>query len=300
MRENGWLKREKRMVIPERVAQLNGLAIDRGEHVAFDHGHCAMELVSWLAGEPFSMEPACACPTITRLVTNFNKAEPTAEDLTQLRSLLPEIAESRSSDAEALSRSWMAMDWLARTCAPAWLKLTTVLESHAKALRDGPEITDRDTLASHRDNIAAAYVTACQASRMACDEARVCAAGRTNPEVLRRDRFSLDVFREEFMPEARPTAWRAAEADAYLRAHAAAYSTAIVVMRPAVWAAQAAVEYSEPLLPSVEGSTWATLVAKMVAHAAGYSSVLKPPEPDLYFSQLQLLRRMLNLSWIRS
>lgn len=47
-----------------RLQKLRELSPHHGSHSSFARGHCAMELVSWLAGETFSASPECACPVL--------------------------------------------------------------------------------------------------------------------------------------------------------------------------------------------------------------------------------------------
>jgi hypothetical protein len=44
-------------VIPDRLTTLDTLTLDRGAHTSFDEGHCAMEVVAWLAGEGITDAP---------------------------------------------------------------------------------------------------------------------------------------------------------------------------------------------------------------------------------------------------
>jgi len=59
-------------VIPERLAKLDDLTLDEGGHKDFNDGHCAMEVVSWLAGEGFTDAPACASPVLRRYTIALN------------------------------------------------------------------------------------------------------------------------------------------------------------------------------------------------------------------------------------
>jgi hypothetical protein len=46
----------------------------RGKHSSPDSGACVMELVSMLAGEPFSDRPRTACPVIASFLRSYNDA----------------------------------------------------------------------------------------------------------------------------------------------------------------------------------------------------------------------------------
>ena len=43
-----------------------------GAHKALDEGACVMELVSYIANEPWSDRPQCACPILTNAAIRFN------------------------------------------------------------------------------------------------------------------------------------------------------------------------------------------------------------------------------------
>jgi hypothetical protein len=46
--------------------------LDAGRHASPDHGMCAVELASVLAGEPFSDHPQSVCPVIAAFVRSYN------------------------------------------------------------------------------------------------------------------------------------------------------------------------------------------------------------------------------------
>lgn len=43
-----------------------------GKHSSFTEGSCVMELVSYLANEPWSDNPQCACPVLTKFAIRLN------------------------------------------------------------------------------------------------------------------------------------------------------------------------------------------------------------------------------------
>jgi hypothetical protein len=90
-----------------------------GTHATPDDGRCAMEWVSYIAGEPHSDEPACVSPAVRAFCTTFNDS---LEDGPRQR-LRPYLTRTIGTADDGLdeSRAWMAMDWLIRTYAPAWL-----------------------------------------------------------------------------------------------------------------------------------------------------------------------------------
>jgi hypothetical protein len=98
-----------------------------GTHATPDEGRCAMEWVSYIAGEPHSDEPACVSPAVRAFCTTFNDS---LEEGPRQR-LRPYLARTIGTAADGLDemRAWLAMDWLVRMYTPRWL---------AAAGHDGP------------------------------------------------------------------------------------------------------------------------------------------------------------------
>ena len=131
----------------ERLAALPPLSKGAHEHV--DEGACFMEAVSYVAGEPWSDTPACACPVLGAFLRTWNDHLPTDADRDRLlRPLVRRLAGSRSTPEVEARRHWLAMDWLVRTHAPTWLRLTPALVPHADALTDLPPLADAQTAAA--------------------------------------------------------------------------------------------------------------------------------------------------------
>ena len=128
----------------ERLAALPSLSAGGHEHV--DEGACFMEAVSYVSGEPWSDTPACACPVLGAFLRTWNDHLPTDADRDRLlRPLVLRLAGSRSTPEVEARRHWLAMDWLVRTHAPTWLRLTPALVPHADALTDLPPLADAQT-----------------------------------------------------------------------------------------------------------------------------------------------------------
>lgn len=105
-----------------------------------DDDMCAMEAVAYIAGEPWSDHPWCACPVITVFMISWNDALPDDERSSLLLPLIPKLVGTRSTPEVEQRRSLMAADWLMRTHTPAWLRLAG-LTAQADALAGLPEIT---------------------------------------------------------------------------------------------------------------------------------------------------------------
>jgi hypothetical protein len=128
--------------ITERLDMINTLPpLTEGNHASIEEGACVMELVSWVAGEPWSDHPECVCPVIAAFLRAWNDGLPDGERDTLLRPLIPLVMNTRATTAIERRRALMAADWLVREHTPAWLRLAK-LDAHADALAALPEITD--------------------------------------------------------------------------------------------------------------------------------------------------------------
>jgi hypothetical protein len=90
-----------------------------GTHRSPEDGRCAMEWVSHLAGEPHSDAPACVSPVLRAYCTSLNDSLDDAPRQ-RLRAYLARTI-GTAEDGLDEARSWMALDWLIRSYAPAWL-----------------------------------------------------------------------------------------------------------------------------------------------------------------------------------
>ena len=54
-------------IITDRLAALDTIHLDKGAHDNFDEGHCAMEVVAWLAGQGHTDAPSCIALTLEAL-----------------------------------------------------------------------------------------------------------------------------------------------------------------------------------------------------------------------------------------
>ena len=158
------------------------LRIGVGKHNAWGDGACAMELAHYLdlrrqgkrvlRKTHLSDRPGCVCPTIGALMRSWNDALPDDDRDRIMRELAPLLLDPAGGAADAERRSWMALDWLVRVHAPAFLSLSPSLSKHADALRTLPAI-DAGTVDAARPVIAAARDAARTAAR---DAARTAAS----------------------------------------------------------------------------------------------------------------------------
>jgi hypothetical protein len=96
--------------------------LQRGAHATRGDGMCAMEMVAWLAGEPHSDEPTCACPVIAAFVRACNDAMGDAARNRYLRPLVPKLVNTRASDTIERRRGLVVVDALVRQLVPMWLR----------------------------------------------------------------------------------------------------------------------------------------------------------------------------------
>ena len=156
-------------LIQERFAKVTTLY--HGAHTP-DGMMCAMEAVAFVAGEPWSDSPKCACPVIGAFMRAFNDGLPNDESRTRL--LLPlvqKLVGTKRNKRVENKRSMMAADWLVRVHTPAWLRLAGLTEQ-ADALANLPEITSMKQVPSIRPAIEAARKDASAAWAAARDVTR--------------------------------------------------------------------------------------------------------------------------------
>ena len=105
-----------------------------GTHASPQDGRCAMEWVSYLAGEPHSDQPTCVSPVLRAMCIALNDGL----DQEPRQRLRPYLTRTIGTAEDGLDtwRGWMAMDWLARAlharpgCAsPGWPTPADALES---------------------------------------------------------------------------------------------------------------------------------------------------------------------------
>jgi len=114
-----------------------------GTHATPDDGRCAMEWVSFLAGEPHSDQPACVSPVLRAFCTTLNDSLADAPRQ-RLRPYLTRTI-GTADDGFDQARAWLAMDWLIRTYAPSWLEVARLSEA-AERLLALPAVIDGSAL----------------------------------------------------------------------------------------------------------------------------------------------------------
>ena len=183
---------------PIKLAQLEAGAIglDHGAHESFDNGHCAMEVVAWLADQGHTDAPSCSSRVLRAFTIRLNDRWNTL-DRQRLIPLLPRMI-GTANDGQDEARSYLALDWLIRTFTPAWLDLAG-LAARATALRSLDPITNLDTARAAADHVYAARTEA-NAAWDAARDAAWDAAGAA----------ALDAAWDAAWAAARDAAWDAA------------------------------------------------------------------------------------------
>lgn len=96
--------------------------LQRGAHPTRAFGMCAMEMVAWLAGEPHSDEPRCACPVVAAFVRAANDAMDDAARNRHLRPIVPLLVNTRGDAELERVRGFLVVDALVRRLLPARLR----------------------------------------------------------------------------------------------------------------------------------------------------------------------------------
>jgi hypothetical protein len=245
---------ETPQIIAERLARVERL--DNGAHNPpnGEFAACAMEAVSYIAGEPWSDTPECACPVIGAFVRAWNDALPDDERTALLLPLIPRLVGTRGSDALSERRSLMAADWLVRAHTPAWLRLAG-LTAQADMLAALPEITSMAQVPSIRGSL----------------------------EAVRKDAAAAGVAaRAAAWAAARAAAWDAARAAAWAAAWAAAGDAARAAAWDAAWDAAGVAAWA---------AAWA---AARDAAGVAAGDALTPTRKELQQSALALVNRMIE------
>jgi hypothetical protein len=245
---------------------LDTLVLAKGAHKGPDDGACIMEAVAWLAGEPWSDNPACVNPTLADFGRKLNDVLP--DDLRQqLVPYVPRLCNT-AGNGEATQRiGLMAADWLLLTYVPAFLRLCPATTDHAERIAALPPITSWDAL-----EVATPPVRAARKDAAAALDAALDAAGAA----------ALDAARDAARDAAAAAAWDAARA----AARAAAWDAAWAAARAAAWAAAL-----DAARDAARAAAWA---AALDAARDAARDALAPTVRELQESAIALFGRMVD------
>lgn len=110
-------------VNPEKLAEFESITLSHGAHPDFESGHCAMEVVAWLAGEGHTDAPACA----SRVLRNYTIALNDRWNDEQRQRLKPFLIRmiGTGDDGKDAARGRIALAHLAQLTVP-WLELAGI------------------------------------------------------------------------------------------------------------------------------------------------------------------------------
>jgi hypothetical protein len=132
-------------IIPERLDEIANLPLLAGAHSDAEYGRkmCVMEAVAYVAGEPRTDHPQCACPVIAGLLRRWNDRLGTsdlanAERDRLLKPLVARLVGSRSTEEVESKRAAMLRTWTRSAPLADWIEAAG-LQEHADAVRAEPE-----------------------------------------------------------------------------------------------------------------------------------------------------------------
>jgi len=130
---------------------MDGITLSVGTHDSPESGLCLLEAVAYVTHEPFSDHPSCVSPVLAAFGRCWND-DLDNETRQRLTAYIPRLVGTAGDDAADARRAWMATDWLARSFAPAWLRLIN-LGGHADELAALPEIASDESATSALDTL---------------------------------------------------------------------------------------------------------------------------------------------------
>ena len=218
---------------------LDTIDLKAGAHKSPEDGMCLLELTSYLSpASDFTDHPKCVSPVLGQFGRSWNDALDD-EARQMLKPYAAKLLNTATGKKDDEIRAWMLTDWLARECAPAFLRLAGLTEqaelveslaplTNAEQARKAQPTLDRARMHANaaRDAAgaaawdaagAAAWDAAGAAARAAAGAAARAAAGAA----------------------ARAAAWDAARAAARAAAGAAAWDAAWAALAPTVEQLQA-------------------------------------------------------------
>jgi hypothetical protein len=273
-------------VIEDRLPYLEPLKLGRGSHDPPSNGlvnACVMEAVAYVAGEPFSDHPECASPVITSFLVYWNDSMNDV-DRQMLKPYIVRVVGTRTGKRHEEQRAWMLTDWLARECAPAWLRLAG-LAGQAELLESLAPLTSAASASKAQLVLDAARKDSAAAAASARDAAWDAAR---------------DAAWDAAWDAAGAAAWAAARAAAWDAARAAAWDAARAAARDAAWDAA-----WDAARDAAWDAAWdaARAAARAAAGAAAWAAAraaaaaaLAPTTRELQQSALLLLDRMIAVS----
>jgi hypothetical protein len=188
---------------------LETLVLDRGKHKSPADGMCALEAASLIAGEPFSDHPRCVSPVIAAFMRRWDD-NLDFEDRQQLKPFIRKVIGTNTGRADEETRKWLVVDWMVRTCLPAWLRLAN-LDAQADAVSSLKPLLNADSWDSCKSVVFDAKAAA-DAARDAARDAAWRATGPAAWDAAWAAAWAADAARDAARDAAWAAAW-AADAD---------------------------------------------------------------------------------------
>ena len=154
------------------------IELKKGAHKNIEDGACIMELVSYIAGEPWSDNPKCACPILTSFAIGINDSMDD-EWRQKLKPIIPKLLNSRDENKRKIRAEFFAhqaitvflpiltdalelveiSDRLREFKIGEWVDARDYIASIRQTLRDKTVIVAYDTAAAAAAYDAAYYAT---------------------------------------------------------------------------------------------------------------------------------------------
>ena len=208
--------------------KLDEIELKAGSHADRDKGVCAMEAVAWLAGEPHSDAPQCACPVLTRFVQKLNDKW-TDDERQLLKPYLPKLIGTRYGNS--LKRVHILAHAALTVFAPFALDLAKLPKEAGKlrALKFGEWEINNKVAADAAAAAYSAYSAAAHAAYSAYSDAAHAAAysaAAAHAAAAAADAAAAHAAYSAYSDAAHAAAYSAAAAHAADAAADAAYSAA--------------------------------------------------------------------------
>ena len=131
------------MVISEKWERIKDIPLSKGKHDP-DSTFCVMEMVAYVAGEPWTDTPECASPVLTKYCQVINDSAPD-EIRQKLKPYVLRLIGSRD-EAKEMRRMFLLTDRAVWVFVPLALEVAQLADEATK-LRDLPPITDATSAA---------------------------------------------------------------------------------------------------------------------------------------------------------
>jgi len=123
-----------------RLKKIATIPLTVGSHKSLSNGACVMEMVAYVAGEPWSHCPQCACPVLTWYAISVNDSF-NNEHRQLLKPLITKLIGTRSTDKVQIARKRLMM-WRSVTVLFPLILDCLKMQDHAEALRQFKNTVD--------------------------------------------------------------------------------------------------------------------------------------------------------------